>query len=163
MTQPENPGSGRRESVREPSTDCTITVISGPAQENLDFYAGVLGMRLVKRSVNQDDPGTYHLFYADAEGQPGTDLTFFPWAQMAPPRPDRAGGATGSLSGGRRGSSGRGVARKLFRSASARCRCSTPAWRWRWSGRSCLASAPWAAGRCRAARSAAPRRARVAR
>jgi glyoxalase family protein len=63
-----------------------ITAISGPAQENLDFYAGVLGMRLVKRSVNQDDPGTYHLFYADAEGHPGTDLTFFPWAHMAPPR-----------------------------------------------------------------------------
>ncbi len=63
-----------------------ITAISGPAQENLDFYAGILGMRLVKKSVNQDDPGTYHLFYADAEGRPGTDLTFFPWAQMAPPR-----------------------------------------------------------------------------
>jgi glyoxalase family protein len=63
-----------------------ITAISGPAQENLDFYAGVLGMRLVKKSVNQDDPGTYHLFYADAEGHPGADLTFFPWAQMAPPR-----------------------------------------------------------------------------
>jgi glyoxalase family protein len=61
-----------------------ITAIAGPAQENLDFYAGVLGMRLVKRSVNQDDPGTYHLFYADAEGHPGTDITFFPWAQMAP-------------------------------------------------------------------------------
>src|SRR5262245_4384399 len=63
-----------------------ITAIAGPAQENLDFYAGVLGMRLVKRSVNQDDPGTYHLFYADAEGHPGTDLTFFPCSQMAPPR-----------------------------------------------------------------------------
>jgi glyoxalase family protein len=64
-----------------------ITAIAGPAQENLDFYAGVLGMRLVKRSVNQDDPGTYHLFYADAEGHPGSDLTFFPWPQLAPPRP----------------------------------------------------------------------------
>ncbi len=64
-----------------------VTAISGPAQENLDFYAGVLGMRLVKKSVNQDDPGTYHLFYADAEGRPGTDLTFFPWPQLAPPRP----------------------------------------------------------------------------
>src|SRR5207248_3864665 len=63
-----------------------ITAIAGQAQENLDFYAGVLGMRLVKRSVNQDDPGTYHLFYADAEGHPGTDITFFPWAQMAPSR-----------------------------------------------------------------------------
>jgi glyoxalase family protein len=63
-----------------------VTAISGPAQENLDFYAGVLGMRLVKRSVNQDDPGTYHLFYADAEGHAGTDLTFFPWDRMAPSR-----------------------------------------------------------------------------
>jgi glyoxalase family protein len=64
-----------------------VTAISGPAQENLDFYAGILGMRLVKKSVNQDDPGTYHLFYADAEGHPGTDLTFFPWEHLAPPRP----------------------------------------------------------------------------
>jgi glyoxalase family protein len=63
-----------------------VTAIAGPAQENLDFYTGVLGMRLVKKSVNQDDPGTYHLFYADAEGHPGTDLTFFPWAQLAPHR-----------------------------------------------------------------------------
>jgi glyoxalase family protein len=63
-----------------------VTAIAGPAQENLDFYAGILGMRLVKRSVNQDDPGTYHLFYADAEGRPGTDLTFFPWTHLAPPR-----------------------------------------------------------------------------
>ena len=63
-----------------------ITAIAGPAQENLDFYSGILGMRLVKRSINQDDPSTYHLFYADAEGHPGTDLTFFPWAQMALPR-----------------------------------------------------------------------------
>jgi glyoxalase family protein len=62
-----------------------ITAISGKAQENVDFYAGMLGMRLVKKSVNQDDPGTYHLFYADAVGHPGTDLTFFPWEQMAPP------------------------------------------------------------------------------
>jgi glyoxalase family protein len=63
-----------------------VTAIAGPAQENLDFYAGILGMKLVKKSVNQDDPGTYHLFYADAEGRPGTDLTFFPWAQLAPAR-----------------------------------------------------------------------------
>ena len=64
-----------------------VTAIAGPAQENLDFYGGVLGLRLVKKSVNQDDPGTYHLFYADADGHPGTDLTFFPWAQMAPSHP----------------------------------------------------------------------------
>lgn len=63
-----------------------VTAIAGPAQENLDFYAGILGMRLVKKSVNQDDPGTYHLFYADAEGHPGSDLTFFPWSHLAPSR-----------------------------------------------------------------------------
>ncbi len=63
-----------------------VTAIAGAPQENLDFYAGVVGMRLVKRSVNQDDPGTYHLFYADAEGHPGCDLTFFPWTQPAPGR-----------------------------------------------------------------------------
>ncbi len=56
-----------------------VTAIAGDPQENLDFYAGTLGLRLVKRSVNQDDPTTYHLFYADREGHPGTDLTFFPW------------------------------------------------------------------------------------
>ncbi len=63
-----------------------VTAICGEPQQNLDFYTGVLGMRLVKRSVNQDAPGTYHLFYADAEGHPGTDLTFFPWPQMPPGR-----------------------------------------------------------------------------
>ena len=61
-----------------------ITCISGDAQENVDFYSGVLGMRMVKRSVNQDSPGTYHLFYADGDGHPGTDITFFPWPEMAP-------------------------------------------------------------------------------
>ena len=60
-----------------------VTCIAGDAQENVDFYSGVLGMRLVKKSVNQDSPGTYHLFYADAVGHPGTDLTFFPWPEMA--------------------------------------------------------------------------------
>ena len=59
-----------------------VTVIAGDPQQNLDFYVGVLGMRLVKRSVNQDAPDTYHLFYADAEGHAGTDLTFFPWPAM---------------------------------------------------------------------------------
>lgn len=63
-----------------------VTAIAGEARENLDFCTGALGLRLVKRSVNQDDPGTYHLFYADAEGHPGTDVTFFPWAGMGPGR-----------------------------------------------------------------------------
>lgn len=59
-----------------------VTCIAGGAQENLDFYMGVLGMRLVKRSVNQDAPDTYHFFFADAVGTPGTDITFFPWPGM---------------------------------------------------------------------------------
>ncbi|HVS13793.1 MAG TPA: ring-cleaving dioxygenase [Thermoanaerobaculia bacterium] len=59
-----------------------VTAIAGDAQENLEFYTGVLGARLVKRSVNQDAVDTYHLFYADRDGSPGTDLTFFPWPAM---------------------------------------------------------------------------------
>lgn len=63
-----------------------VTAISGDARQNLEFYTGVLGLRLVKRSVNQDAPDTYHLFYADAAGHPGTDMTFFPWPEMPPGR-----------------------------------------------------------------------------
>ena len=63
-----------------------VTAIAGLAIENLEFYTGTLGLRLVKKSVNQDDPGTYHLFYADAEGSPGTDVTFFPWELGSPGR-----------------------------------------------------------------------------
>ena len=54
-----------------------ITAITGDAQKNVDFYAGVMGLRLVKKTVNQDDPTVYHLFYADEKGDPGSDLTFF--------------------------------------------------------------------------------------
>lgn len=57
-----------------------ITAIVGHPQENLDFYAGVLGLRLVKQTVNFDDPGTYHLYFGDKGGKPGTIITFFPWA-----------------------------------------------------------------------------------
>src|SRR5437588_3308486 len=56
-----------------------ITAIAGEPQENLDFYAGVLGLRLIKLTINFDDPGTYHLYYGDGVGHPGTILTFFPW------------------------------------------------------------------------------------
>ena len=56
-----------------------LTAISGAISENHRFYTGTMGMRLVKRSVNQDDVSAYHLFYADAKGSPGTDLTFFDW------------------------------------------------------------------------------------
>lgn len=58
-----------------------ITAIAGDAQRNVDFYHTLLGQRLVKRTVNFDDPGTWHLYYADYAGSPGTVLTFFPWAR----------------------------------------------------------------------------------
>src|ERR671914_5995 len=54
-----------------------ITAITENGQRNADFYAGVLGLRLVKKTVNQDAPNVYHLFYADEEGTPGADITFF--------------------------------------------------------------------------------------
>jgi len=56
-----------------------VTAIASDPQRNVDFYAGVLGLRLVKVTVNYDDPGSYHLYYADGAGSPGTVLTFFPW------------------------------------------------------------------------------------
>lgn len=56
-----------------------VTAIASDPQQNLDFYAGVLGMRLVKRTVNFDDPTTYHLYFGDGTGSPGSILTFFPW------------------------------------------------------------------------------------
>lgn len=55
-----------------------VTAMAGDAQTNLDFYTRVLGLRLVKRTVNFDDPGTYHFYFGDKTGTPGT-LTFFPW------------------------------------------------------------------------------------
>src|SRR5437879_373986 len=54
-----------------------ITAITGDAPHNVDFYAGTLGLRLVKKTVNQDDPTVYHLFYADERGSAGADITFF--------------------------------------------------------------------------------------
>jgi glyoxalase family protein len=60
-----------------------VTAIAGPAMRNLDFYQRVLGLRLVKRTVNFDDPGTWHLYYGDEAGHPGMILTFFPWEHAA--------------------------------------------------------------------------------
>src|SRR4026208_1187071 len=68
-----------------------ITAITGDAQRNVDFYVGVLGLRLVKKSVNQDDPTVYHLFYGDEHAKPGLDLTFFEYPGAAP---GRAGAGT---------------------------------------------------------------------
>jgi len=64
-----------------------LTAISADAPGNLRFYSGVLGMRLVKKTVNQDDVSAYHLFYADGEARPGTDVTFFDW----PTSPEQRG------------------------------------------------------------------------
>jgi glyoxalase family protein len=56
-----------------------VTAIAGDPQRNFDFYTGILGLRMVKRTVNFDDPATYHLYYADQTGSPGSIMTFFPW------------------------------------------------------------------------------------
>jgi glyoxalase family protein len=66
-----------------------VTAFAGDAQTNLDFYTRFLGLRLIKRTVNFDDPGTYHFYFGDARGTPGTILTFFPW----PTAPAGRGGA----------------------------------------------------------------------
>src|SRR6266542_3136877 len=66
-----------------------VTAITGDAPANVDFYAGTLGLRLVKKSVNQDDPTVYHLFYADEKGSAGSDLTFFEYPHANPGRAGR--------------------------------------------------------------------------
>jgi glyoxalase family protein len=63
-----------------------VTAISGAPQRNLDFYAKVLGLRFVKRTVNFDDPSVYHLYYGNETGAPGTAMTFFPWEHLPPAR-----------------------------------------------------------------------------
>src|SRR5258705_7734235 len=67
-----------------------LTAVSAKIRDNHHFYTRTVGMRLVKRSVNQDDVSAYHLFYADAKGSPGTDLTFFDWPM---PRERRGSGS----------------------------------------------------------------------
>jgi catechol 2,3-dioxygenase-like lactoylglutathione lyase family enzyme len=63
-----------------------VTAIAADPQVNVDFYTQVLGLRLVKKTVNFDDPGTYHFYFGDGAGQPGTILTFFPWVNAYPGR-----------------------------------------------------------------------------
>ncbi len=60
-----------------------VTAIAGDPQQNVNFYVGLLGLRMVKKTVNFDDPGTYHFYYGDAQGTPGTILTFFPWPKAS--------------------------------------------------------------------------------
>ena len=63
-----------------------VTAIAGDAKRNLDFYTRVLGLRFVKKTVNFDDPGTYHFYFGNETGDPGTILTFFPWQDIMPGR-----------------------------------------------------------------------------
>ena len=67
-----------------------ITMITGDAQANVDFYADVLGLRLVKKTVNSDAPEAYHLYFGDEQGSPGSILTWFEFAGAQPGRPGAA-------------------------------------------------------------------------
>ena len=97
-----------------------ITAITGDAPRNLDFYTRVLGLRLAAKTVNQDDPTVYHLFYASELGQAGSDLTFFEYPGAIPGRPG-AGWSTGSSRAWQRG-----VARLLGRPPGGRGRRGRP-------------------------------------
>jgi glyoxalase family protein len=68
-----------------------VTAVTADAPRNLDFYTNTLGLRLVKKTVNQDDVSAYHLFYGDEVGSPGTEVTFFDWSGMGPNRPGTGG------------------------------------------------------------------------
>ena len=68
-----------------------ITLVTADAQRNVDFYAGVLGLRFIKKTVNFDDPSAYHLYYSDETGSPGTAITFFEWKHLAQGRPGIGG------------------------------------------------------------------------
>ncbi len=72
-----------------------VTAISGSARTNLAFWRDVLGLRFVKKTVNFDDPGTYHLYYGDALGRPGSAMTFFPWEQL--PQGSRGAGEVAEI------------------------------------------------------------------
>jgi glyoxalase family protein len=94
LAAPEQEG---RTAMTTPTTGLHhVTAVAGDPQRNLDFYSGLLGLRLVKRTVNFDDPGTYHFYYGDRTGRPGTLLTFFPWAGMR--RGRRGAGETARVS-----------------------------------------------------------------
>ncbi len=86
-------GLAGHKKMSEPMDECAVlglhhmTAISGPAQENLDFYGEILGLRLVKLTVNFDDPSAHHLYYGNGSGEPGTILTFFPYPNGYPGRP----------------------------------------------------------------------------
>jgi Glyoxalase/Bleomycin resistance protein/Dioxygenase superfamily len=94
-----------------------ITAIADDPQRNLDFYAGVLGMRLIKLTVNFDDPTTYHLYYGDEAGRPGSIVTFFPW-----PRGQRGRQGTVNFTAQRSGKTGIWALRNSWSEHWASCR-----------------------------------------
>ncbi|HEX2281753.1 MAG TPA: VOC family protein, partial [Thermomicrobiales bacterium] len=87
-----SPRRGRKARIMELGGLHHVTAVTGNAPGNLDFYTNTLGLRLVKKTVNQDDVSAYHLFYGDEAGSPGTEVTFFDWAGMGPNLP-----GTGSI------------------------------------------------------------------
>jgi glyoxalase family protein len=82
----EDVGNDGKQRIKPMSGIHHVTAISGQAARNLDFFTRTLGLRFVKKTVNFDDPGTYHFYYGDEVGHPGTILTFFPWEHAAPGR-----------------------------------------------------------------------------
>ena len=117
-----------------------ISAITGDAQRNLDFYTRVLGLRLVAKTVNQDDPSVYHLFYADEQGHPGSEMTFFEYPHAIPGRPGagmvhrivwRVGASrrwTSGSSASACSTSRSRATRRSARSASPTPRASTTSW-----------------------------------
>ena len=120
-----------------------ITAITENAQRNVDFYAGVLGLRLVKKTVNQDNPTVYHLFFADEAGDPGSDLTFFEypgaplgragagmvhrivWRVASSRRPRLLGGAAAAPTAPRRGARATASSSPTPRGSTTSCSSST--------------------------------------
>src|SRR3954471_14566106 len=106
-----------------------ITAITGDAQANVDFYAGTMGLRMVKKTVNQDAPSVYHLFYADEQGSPGADLTFFEFrgARAGARGPGWSTGSSGESPPPRRWTSGpSGSATRASKPSAMASRCASP-------------------------------------
>src|SRR4051794_41122893 len=100
-----------------------ISAITGDARRNVDFYTRVLGLRLTAKSVNQDDPDVYHLFYGDEEATPGADLTFFEYPGAIPGRPGAAWCTRSSTASARARRSTSGPS--AWRPRASRSTCST--------------------------------------
>ena len=103
-----------------------ITIGCNDAQRTIDFYAGVLGLRFVKQTVNFDDPGSYHLYFGDERGTPGSAVTFFEWPGVPKGRPGHRRDAPRRVPGGHAGRAAE-VEAAPRRSRPARHRSARPA------------------------------------